>query len=457
MVDKDQQLSALAVGELDLFVDSMTASEIENIGNEAWIDWHIRLQKLNQQAVLEASSLMEEATKETLISHGKLPVLVHEAICIQVWRLKIYPQMLKLEPAPSNTFGIYMVLYHEAAAVGLLETVLFHEDGVQCISDVVIDLLQYSVEQLTSLIVLINNDYLKPVTTKEMDTETVIEELERQKRDLQFDISMRCISIVRYLAEHMEAANLGASLAINLYKTNDVPSTLCHLLQLEPWKKVDAGGDMQIFNYGRWSKPNSQDLTQMHRSEAQLWLCLRQLLLEPRLKHFYTIDECRRTSFCRLQTKLTEEKIDQIPPLGELKTFLCQMAMGDYASLHNRGNGVKNPGCTVIEVVPQIKNAYLRQVHKRKKTLATMQLKHCFVDGSEESRYMAKKLLDSYTSDAALAMDSGGAKCAKCGDKANKKCSRCKSEWYCGRECQVQQWPKHKEICDQFAKLHVTA
>lgn len=40
----------------------------------------------------------------------QLPVLVHEAICIQVWRLKIYPQIMKLEPAPANTFGIYMVV-----------------------------------------------------------------------------------------------------------------------------------------------------------------------------------------------------------------------------------------------------------------------------------------------------------------------------------------------------------
>lgn len=40
----------------------------------------------------------------------QLPVLVQEAICIQVWRLKIYPQILKLEPAPENTFGIYMIV-----------------------------------------------------------------------------------------------------------------------------------------------------------------------------------------------------------------------------------------------------------------------------------------------------------------------------------------------------------
>ncbi|XP_072948432.1 zinc finger MYND domain-containing protein 10 [Epargyreus clarus] len=453
MVENDQQLSALNVGELDIFVESMEPTHMESIGNQAWVDWHIRLQKLNQQAVLEASSMQEELTKETLISCGKLPVLVYESISIQVWRMKIYPQILKLDPAPANTFGIYMVLYHEAAAVGLLETVLFHEDGAQCISDVVIDLLHYAVDQLTALVALVNDGYLKPQTAKERECETVSEELERQKRDLQFDISMRCISIVRYLAEHMEAAGAGASIATNLYKTYDVPSVLCHLLQQEPWKKIDDKGDIEVFNYGRWSKAQDEDITQLHRSEAQLWLCLRQLLLEPRLTQYYTIDDCRRSAFCALQAKMVDTLLDQIPPLGELKMFLCRLAVGDYSSLHNRTNGVKNPGCTLIEVVPQIKDAYMKQVHKRTKTLAKAQLEQFKMDGSDESRKMAEKLLESYTSDAALTVLDGEAKCAKCGDKASKKCSRCKTEWYCGRECQVQQWPKHKELCDQFAKL----
>ncbi|KAJ0171510.1 hypothetical protein K1T71_013060 [Dendrolimus kikuchii] len=432
----------------------MEPSKIDCIGNQAWVDWHIRLQKLNQQAVLEASSMQEELTKETMISCGKLPVLVYEAICIQVWRNKIYPQILKLEPAPENTFGIYMALYHEAAAVGLLETVLFHEDGAQCVSDVIIDLLHYAVDQLTALLALINNGYLKPVTVKEIECETAVEELERQKRDLQFDISMRCISIVRYIAEHMEVAGFGASIATNLYKTNDVPSLLAHLTQQEPWKRRDEKGDWEYFNFGRWSKATPEDLTQLHRSEAQLWLCLRQLILEPRLVHHYTIDECRRAAFCRLEAKITDPVLDQIPPLGDLKMFLCRLAVGDYSSLHNRTNG-KNPGCTLIEIVPQIKEAYMKQVHKRTKTIAKSQLTNFYMDGSNESRQMAKRLMESYTSDAALALDGGGAKCAKCGENATKKCSRCKTEWYCGRECQVQQWPKHKELCDQFANICV--
>lgn len=46
-------------------------------------------------------------------------------------------------------------MYHEAAAVGLLETVLFHEDGAQCVSEVAGDLIDYAVEQLTALLALI--------------------------------------------------------------------------------------------------------------------------------------------------------------------------------------------------------------------------------------------------------------------------------------------------------------
>ncbi|CAH0403026.1 unnamed protein product [Chilo suppressalis] len=450
MVEKDPQLSALDIGELDIFVESMEPWQIDTIGNQAWVDWHIRLQKLNQQAVLEASSMQEELTKETLISCGKLPVLVYEAICIQVWRLKIYPQIMKLEPAPVNTFGIYMVLYHEAAAVGLLETVLFHEDGAQCVSDVMIDLLDYAVDQLTALLALINSGHLKPVSPKEMECETPCEELERQKRELQFDISMRCISLVRYISEHMESAGVAASMATNLYKTHDVPSLLAHLLQLQPWRRVDDKGNLQTFNLGRWSRPDA-DESQLHRSEAQLWLSLRQLLLEPRLHHHYAIHDARRDAFCRLQAKMTEELLDQLPPLVELKTFLCRLSVGDYSRAPT--NGARNPGCTLIELVPQIREGYMKQVHKRTKSIAKSQLECFRMDGSEQSRGMARKLLESYTSDVALAMDSGGAKCAKCGDKASKKCSRCKTEWYCGRECQVQQWPKHKEICDQLANL----
>ena len=39
-------------------------------------------------------------------------------------------------------------------------------------------------------------------------------------------------------------------------------------------------------------------------------------------------------------------------------------------------------------------------------------------------------------------------RCALC-QKPNsrQRCSRCRIERYCGRECQVNHWPKHKKRC----------
>lgn len=59
----------------------------------------------------------------------------------------------------------------------------------------------------------------------------------------------------------------------------------------------------------------------------------------------------------QLQAKMTEDMLDQIPPLVDLKTFLCRLSVGDYSGL-NRTNGVKNPGCTLIELVPQVSWTY---------------------------------------------------------------------------------------------------
>ena len=44
-------------------------------------------------------------------------------------------------------------------------------------------------------------------------------------------------------------------------------------------------------------------------------------------------------------------------------------------------------------------------------------------------------------------------KCAKCKTKRGvKKCSACKNEYYCSRECQREDWKRHKVECKKSAK-----
>ncbi len=45
--------------------------------------------------------------------------------------------------------------------------------------------------------------------------------------------------------------------------------------------------------------------------------------------------------------------------------------------------------------------------------------------------------------------------CPVCETECKMKCTRCKSVWYCSRECQGTDWPKHKKICNLMK--HVAA
>ena len=36
-------------------------------------------------------------------------------------------------------------------------------------------------------------------------------------------------------------------------------------------------------------------------------------------------------------------------------------------------------------------------------------------------------------------------------DSASKKCAKCKSEFYCSKNCQKTDWPFHKQFCNELA------
>ena len=73
-----------------------------------------------------------------------------------------------------------------------------------------------------------------------MHFSSCLEEILEKKKELEFDISMRCISILRYLAEY--ADNLPICVLSRLLATHDVPYLLAQLIENQPWKKENAEG-----------------------------------------------------------------------------------------------------------------------------------------------------------------------------------------------------------------------
>lgn len=88
--------------------------------------------------------------------------------------------------------------------------------------------------------------YLENESNVDVD-ESVLSELERQKRDLIYKIGMRCISILNYLADNMNALPLSA--ARRMVDTNDIPWLMVDILNLRPWQRhVKQGSQKYIGN-----------------------------------------------------------------------------------------------------------------------------------------------------------------------------------------------------------------
>lgn len=144
--------------ELTFFIESIRPFQIKDVGSSKWLDVHEMVIKLSQQALLEAAEHREEEVKETLIARDKLKVLIHEAFCIFLWKTKVLPHLLDIDPNPSATFLIYTVLYHEGAVISLLDMALYHESGCEALQDSAIDLIDYCAQAVAQVIGLARYD-----------------------------------------------------------------------------------------------------------------------------------------------------------------------------------------------------------------------------------------------------------------------------------------------------------
>ena len=325
--------------EIELFVQSIREFQILDIGSKSWIEAHERMVKLNQQATIEAAGSREEIVKEILMIQDKLPVLVHEAYSILVWRSKILVKILKNEISAS--FFIYTVLYHELTVVSLLEAILFHESSCEALGDVVIDLIDYCVFGITQLIGLCNAGYHQQKIDVKVEQKP-IEELEGQKNEISFVIGMKSVTILSYLMDKISC--LSVSAARRVTQTHDLPCLISEVLKLRPWLRRTKS--FEKFIDGKWSPVEGDEILKVTKVEAQAWFCLRSVLFHRETFENYEINSFRQQELGKCSGLLNEMILDQLPPLGELKQFLCTLQLSS--------NTQNNLNSLILEVVPEV-------------------------------------------------------------------------------------------------------
>ncbi|KAM4021581.1 zinc finger MYND domain-containing protein 10 isoform 2-T2 [Anomaloglossus baeobatrachus] len=388
----------LLYGEAEGMVRSLQSFPLRDTGSGGWLKQHEYIEKLNMQAILNASAGQEEMIKDLLVTHGKVSSLIRELITVEIWKQKVFPVISQLQDfQPRSTFPLYMVIHHEATIINLLETILYHKDVCESAEDLVLDLIDYCHRKLTLLLSrcsageIAGQDRLLPSSASETSS---LEELKLQAESLEFDVALKCLSVLRYITDHTDSLPL--SITTRLLNTHNLPCVLVELLHSCPWSRRSKG-QLQKFESGRWLSVPAEDQQKMTKLDGQVWISLYNLLLRPECQQKYNIDG------------------------------------------FTRGQLLK---------VPEVWDSIIRENSGKWKAIAKHQVKHAFSPSDSELRHQAQRWAQTYNMDVMESLVPDKPKCGSCGAEAGKRCSRCQSEWYCTRQCQVSHWQKHKKTCE---------
>ncbi|KAM6169910.1 zinc finger MYND domain-containing protein 10 [Rhynchocyon petersi] len=431
-------LELLLPGEADELVRGLRSFALLEMGSEGWNQQHENLEKLNMQAILDATACQDEPIQELLVTHGKIPTLVEELITVEMWKQKVFPVLCKLEDfKPQNTFPIYMVVHHEASVINLLETVFFHKEVCESAEDSILDLVDYCHRKLT-LLVARNCD--APPEEEGPLHSTPMQELQKQAELMEFEIALKALSVLRYITDCVDSLSL--STLNRMLSTHNLPCLLVELLEHSPWNRK-KGGNLQRFEGGRWQTVAPTEQQKLSKLDGQVWIALYNLLLSPEARARYCLTSFAKGQLLKLRAFLTDTLLDQLPNLADLQNFLAHLTLVETQTPKKD---------LVLEQIPEIWERLQRENRGKWQAIAKHQLRHIFSPSEQDLRLQAQRWAETYRLDVLEAVAPERPHCAYCNAEASKRCSRCQKEWYCCRECQVKHWEKHGKVCVVAAK-----
>ncbi|XP_039414672.1 zinc finger MYND domain-containing protein 10 isoform X1 [Corvus cornix cornix] len=435
----------LPPAEAEALVRALQGTELRDIGGQGWLRQHEYVEKLNMHGILSASAGQEQLLTELLVTHAKIPVLIGELISVEIWKHKVFPVLCRLEDfKPRSTFPIYVVLHHEASIINLLETVFFYREICESAEDSILDLIDYCHRKLTLLAA--RSTKAQAVTSADLRAEGLpspssMQELQKQAETMEFEISLKALSVLRFITDQVESLPLSA--LTRMLNTHNLPCLLAELVEHCPWSCWESG-KLKKFENGTWHVVPPEDQVKMTKLDGQVWLALLNLLLSPECQRKYRFDGFNKSQLLKLRAFLTDVLIDQLPNLVEMQRFLSYLAVTEPAPPKKD---------LILEQVPIIRDHILKKNSGKWEAIAKHQVKHAFSPSEEELKFQARRWAQTYSLDMMEALAPDKPRCRVCGVEAAKRCSRCRNEWYCTRACQVQHWQKHKPACNLMAEV----
>eukprot|EP00742_Colponemidia_sp_Colp-10_P004995 GILJ01005336.1.p1 GENE.GILJ01005336.1~~GILJ01005336.1.p1 ORF type:complete len:492 (+),score=87.18 GILJ01005336.1:40-1515(+) len=424
--------------EAEHLVKSLTPLTVRDVGGSKWIRQHENLDKLNIQAHRNAISRSDEYVMDSFVVMNQLPTLIHDLLLTEVWKEYVFP-LVKSHLATMSSLRGYLPLYHEATVCNLLEVCLYHRTACEATGDAMVDLVDYCMRKL----VYLNSQPVEALTTIRRSTEEYLkstpeQELEEQKKEIEFGVCMIAITVVRFISDH--TSTLPLSVLHRLLETHDVLASLVPLMDAKPWLRKNAKGQKEKFEDQKWVVLTPDDAGRVCKMEAQVWLAIYNFFMDIECRKKYQLTSYRKGMMLKLRRHMNEVLLDQLPVLTELLRVLEQLSIVDPPANMDMSS-------FVVEQLPELKDNIMRG--QDWPSVAKWQIANVFVESAETRREDLERLAGIYnlnSIDELLEQP----RCQVCGRAAANRCSKCKTEWYCGRECQVKAWKQHKPICEAF-------
>lgn len=514
---------ALLPAEASHLALALAPCPVASYGTAMWTRQAEAIVRLNTQAHADAvanggSGGMEEIVPETLLTHDKLNVLVHELVAAGIYMAKVHPNIeAKLKAAEAPRAGL--LAYYESVVANLIEVSVsspYARTGDELLissHDCLIDLVDWCVYRVRLLLGEVI-DEVCPVRKSggsgagEMDVAGA-------DRTQQLVLATSALSILRCICQVL--SKLPLSVQSHVAREVDVPMLCCHLLlqKSPPWNREKIGKDkVRTFEYlqdGEWRayKYPQERYVRITKIPGQLWLCLYSVLSVEN-GQLYALNQTRSQALGQVAKLINQALADQLPFLTQLRGALESATMrfdqqvaavnsvpnfagasdsrkseleALYASMNDpsRGNsrvGLLNTGFIACEVA-EIHEAVEKEIELAALGTSRMNGGMRVVDtgdtkkeaGQETKRnvyeIIGERILSTISSLTAEENksdarsigelfgkqfeDAVGATavhyCKGCGAEATLRCSRCKAEWYCGRQCQIKCWKEHKKVC----------
>ena len=449
----------------------------ETIGSPEFIQHHAYLNKLNMQEMKNILTGGEDIIMTQFIDHDKLKLLIKELYTVNTFKEKVYPT-IKDKIIKLCSIKTYFILYHEAVLVNLIENFLYSITACQAAEDYLVDVIEYAYKMISKYVAykmknpddtlnygnnssLFGNnkvdeelsleEKIKKINEQVKDKENDIKEMEEKFKEIEFGIAMSCINILRYISDHLE--QLPFPVRHHMMNVKDVPILFVTLMELRPWRR-------KVMKYNENSKKKEEIeeiyennnwtnlvLHKFPKLEAQVLITIYNLVMNQDNNKKYEITEYRQNQLLRLRKYFTEVLYDQIPQMMNLYRSLENMSLMTYSNTLT-----VNP--FIVEMVPILSgNKMFKLTEDQINKIGNHIVKNYFENLSKEK--LAKELEpvnEIYNLDN-IEYFMEDPICAQCGKLANSRCSRCKSEWYCSKECQIKRWKEHKTVCKTLAAL----